>query len=70
MNVYVIFDQEGWEIQGIEKIFSTKESAMKYLDTEAARQYYDSSVVKKVGWVGETYEKWLNSKIEEHAVLK
>ncbi len=69
MKVYVIFDRDGWEIQGVEKIFSTKESAIKYLDTETARQYYDSSVVKRAGWVGETYEKWLNSMIEEHTVL-
>ena len=71
MNVYVIYDRDGWEIQGIEKIFSTKESAMKYLDTGTARQYYESIVlVKRAGWVGETYESWLNSMIEEHAVLQ
>lgn len=51
MKVYVIFDVDGWEIHGIEKIFSTKLAAISYLksvskltDEQAVRYIHECNV--------------------------
>jgi hypothetical protein len=33
MKVYVVFDMDGWEITGIDKVFSDYDKAVQYLKT-------------------------------------
>lgn len=63
MKVYIIYDQEGWEILGIDSAFSTREKAEQYLislsDAEYIKQKYGKTVEEF--WTKEE----LNDLIEE-----
>lgn len=47
MKVYIIYDQDGWEIRGIESAFSTREKAEQYLISSYA-EYVKQSCDKTV----------------------
>jgi hypothetical protein len=65
MTIFIIYNTDRGDILGVEKAFTRRTAAFNYLDSPTAKQYFDTVISKRFGWIDKTYDDWLNSFIEE-----
>lgn len=65
MTIFIIYDTDNGDILGVERAFTRRITAFNYLDSPAARHYFDTVLSKRRTWIDKTYDDCINSLIKE-----